>query len=204
MKPRPYCLDGNGFLITGFPNAGKSLLWEMLKHTLYRHAFDTGACAGIRNGVVSKFGSAVFSWPKFQPTHNCVIMIRDPHELLNQKANSGEYVLSAHSSNVKCAKHLGLVEWWRAIQSLKGAFILRFEKLVSSPDEVQAKLGEWLNIDYQDNRWFSQIKPRDHCGSLSDEQKERIKSQVSSNPELEGVFYEMGYPYQPKSMRNAA
>lgn len=204
MKPRPYVLDGTGFLITGFPNAGKSLLWEMLQHTLYRHAFDKGACAGIRNGVVSKFGSAVFSWPRFQPTHDCVIMIRDPRELLNQKAASGEYVLSAHSSNVKCAKQAGLIEWWRAIQSLKGAMVLRFDHLVNQPDNAQREIGEWLGIDYQDDRWFSDIKPRDLGGTLTKEQQERLDSQVSAHPDLLQVFAEMGYPYQFNSRRNAA
>ena len=204
MKPRPYVLDGAGFLITGFPNSGKSLLWDMLQHTLYRHAFDKGAWAGIRNGVVSKFASAVFSWPKFQPTQNCVIMIRDPRELLNYKADSGEYILSAHGSNVKCAKQCGLIEWWRAIQALKGALVIRFDHLVSRPDQVQAQLAERLGIDYQDDRRFSDVKPNNPGGVLTQEQENRIKSQLFEHPDLVEVFSEMGYPYQLNSRRNAA
>ncbi len=196
MKPRPYVLDGNGILITGLPCSGKSLLWDMLKHTLYRHAFDERDCAGIRQGVVSRFCSAVFVWPKEQSTQNCIVMIRDPREILAQRSESGEYVISAHSSSIQGSRDCGLVEWWRATQALKGALLLRFDHLIQRPDAIQERLGWSLGIDYQDSRRFSDINPKDRGGSLTQEQLQRVDSEMESSPELLDLFAEMGYPYQ--------
>lgn len=197
MKPRPYVLDGNGILITGLPCSGKSLLWEMLKHTLYRHAFDERDCAGIRHGVVSRFCSAVFVWPQFQSTHNCIVMIRDPRQILAQQHPSGEYVISAHASTIQGSREYGLVEWWRAIRlNLKGAWILRFENLVAQPDVIQILYGARLGVDYQDDRRFSDIKPKDAGGSLTQDQLQRVESEIESSPELLDVFADMGYPHQ--------
>lgn len=196
VKTRPYVLDGPGILITGLPCSGKSLLWEMLKHTLYRHAFDDSDCAGIRQGVVSRFCSAVFVWPQFQSTRNCIVMIRDPRDILGQRNESGEYVISAHSSTIKGSRDCGLVEWWRAIKTLKGALLLRFEHLIERPDAIQERLGWRLGIDYQSGRRFSDIKPREATEALSQEQLHRVDSEIESSPELLDVFAEMGYPYQ--------
>lgn len=195
-KPRPYVLDGNGILITGLPCSGKSLLWEMLKHTLYRHAFDKRDCAGIRQGVVSRFCSAVFVWPQFQSTQNCIVMIRDPREILAQRNPSGEYVISAHSSSIQGSRGCGLVEWWDAVQGLKGALVVPFECLVGEPDVIQALIGLRTGIEYQDDRRFSDIAAKYRPGSLTQEQQERVDSEVERHPELLGVFAEMGYQYE--------
>lgn len=194
MKPRPYVLDGPGILITGLPCAGKSLLWEMFKHTLYRHAFEERDCAGIRQGVVSRFCSAVFVWPQFQSTHNCIVMIRDPREILAQRHPTGEWVISTHTSNIKGSRDYGLVEWWLALRTLNGALLLHFNHLLAYPDAVQSLLAKRLRIDYQDDRRFSDIQPKDDR-SLTQEQLQRVDFEVERNPELIDVFAGMGYPY---------
>lgn len=172
-------------VVTGFPGAGKSLLWEMLKHCVSGYEF-ADAWSGARDGVISKAAHALLGDPAESGHH--VIMVRNPRVLLSLK-NEGEHILSAHSCRYRGCSDFGLCEWWDRIKRFSYALIIHFEDLVASPLRLQITLAQRFGLTFKQDRFFDQISVKD-SGSVDHQRVDRVKQE---HPEILRVIEEMGY-----------
>lgn len=173
-------------VVTGIPGAGKSLLWEMLKHCVYGYEFSD-AWTGARDGVISKAAHALCGSPA--ESGHYVIVIRDPAALLSLRDATGRHVVTAHGSTYRGCGEMGLCEWWDRIKKFSHALLVRFEELALSPLRVQITIGQRFDLKFTEGRFFDQIGVKDR-GSVDGETVARVKRE---HPEVIQVFKEMGY-----------
>lgn len=201
-------MDGRvsaGIVVTGFPRAGTTLLYCMLRHCVRGFAFDEREHWRLCDGRIIKSPRAVFH---ALPAERCIVLLRDPRALLTSRhpAYPDQYFVSAHH----CAndQRRGLCEWWTAIKRVAGdALLLRYEDVVARPRQVQAAIGTAFGLTYADEFTnFSAVRHGDYwertlgglralaCRDVSDTSRiERIEREYAAFPELRAVSEQMGY-----------
>lgn len=191
-----------GILVTGFPRAGTTLLYCMLRHCVRDYAFDDREHWRLRDGRISKSPRAVFHTP---PAERCIVLLRDPRALLTSRHPSypEQYFVSAH----RCANdpRRGLCEWWTAIKRIGAdALLVRYENVVSRPAHVQATIGDTFGLTYADAfSNFSSDRYGDYweraLGGLRDLacrdvwDASRIEREYTAFPQLQAITEQMGY-----------
>lgn len=191
-----------GIVVTGFPRAGTTLLYCMLRHCVRGFTFDDREHWRVCDGRIIKSPRAVFHAP---PAERCIVLLRDPRALLTSRhpAYSNQYFVSAHH----CAndQRRGLCEWWAAIKRIAArALILRYEDIVGRPSDVQAVIGATFGLTYAGEFTnFSAGRHGDYweralgglralaCRDVRD--ASRIEREYVAFPELAIVSSEMGY-----------
>lgn len=194
-----------GIVVTGFPRAGTTLLYCMLRYCTRGWAFDDREHWRARPGVIVKSPRAVFHAP--DPAR-CIVLLRDPRAILTSRHPSWptEYFVSAH----RCANDSkrGLCEWWAAIQRLfqgrRLPHVVRYESLITQPERVQRDLADALDIPFRGAfRDFDRGEYGDYWESALGGVRplqgrvvtdgDRLGEQFERYPELRDVSAQMGY-----------
>lgn len=194
----------SGLIVTGFPRAGTTLLYCMLRYTVRNFEFHDNETPEVLDGVVTKAPQAVFS---LSDDSRAIVMLRDPREVLTSvhpKYKDAGYFVSAHSCVNVPSK--GLCEWWAAIKTMRNAHRIRYETLIDEPRRVQRRLGERFGFDYHEGRSFEDFHTMEHPptweialnGSRPLQRRKqidaaRVEEQFNAHPELYEVAREMGY-----------
>ena len=190
-----------GIMVTGFPRAGTTLLYCMLRYAVRGYNFDDAEHWRPRAGYIRKSPRAVFHQ---MDGRRCIAVVRDPRAILTSShpAFPGDYFVYAHS----CANDSdrGLCEWWTAIQRLQ-PYIVRYEALTVQPDRVQEELGRTYALDYDAK--FSEFRRgrfgeyweralggvRELTPRSVSRDHPQIRAQFAAFPELQEVCAAMDY-----------
>lgn len=207
----------------GFPRAGSTLLYLMMKNSVSNFKFfdkETKATKVLTNkNVVTKRPMDIFDYKKIIAKYldtKFIINVRDPRAVLTSIHSNSEgrykvnwdYSLFTGTSGILPGKTKGLLDYINIIYDVPNAIFVYYENLVKNPDIEQQRLGDFCGFDYKDS--FSNF----HKHSIPDllkhqlngvrpldikpiekwrEHKERIKQQFKECPQLFDILIQLGY-----------
>jgi len=191
-------------VVCGFCRSGTTMLYNMLRTTVYGYAFfdkeAPGASVADDAKVITKRPIDIF----WQTDRRRIICIRDPRAVLTSQHWSapGKYFCDADRDR---NGRPGLLRQWRAIQQLEGERV-QYEELVRDPQTVQARLGRRLGLSYVGHfadfwkhrtperleKALNGRRPLDKGHDWRDHMP-RLRDQFARFPELHDCMADLGY-----------
>lgn len=146
--------------ISGMPRSGSTLLLLMLAASVTnRTVYTQRETSHLKDPrAIGKCPFAVIH--KQHDPKDLILTIRDPAYIVTSNTHGdwpGQYPFGWTEAE-SCAKK-GLQRHWQAMRPYlapklgRGAFIVRYEDLVSDPDSVQAALKAEFGLEYRDRQW---------------------------------------------------
>lgn len=136
--------------ITGFPRSGSSLLLLLLAGTVTNRKVYSER-ESHRKGRGQKIAKCPFAL--FRDEYESVLLtVRDPRNVVTSDTH-GQF--KGYVVGWKGGIHKGLEAHWQAMQRyLDRSLLVRYEALVSQPDEVQERIGAFYGLEF--SRPFSE------------------------------------------------
>lgn len=214
--------------ICGFSRSGTTLLQQMLRQTVTNaHVFprEYPYEIGLRSDydrTITKRPLDVGNVPQMvQDGVIPILSVRDPRGVLTSKHKSvpGRYfcgykqVCFSPHGVYKHMRYYGSLDWtWQKLRPiLSDHQVVRYEHLVSAPDEVQQELGSRFDLEYSgafSDFWRGCRENGEEPAALNgvrpvdpnnvnrwklQEHDDRIRDQFSEHPELFEILIELGY-----------
>ena len=198
--------------ICGIPCSGTKLMNHMLASVLPTWDYDPierpWHWEGKQKFVITKQPKDVFKQDIIRKYHNIapVIMVRDPWFVLTSKHRTPKYWNSAEKIGFK---QFAPIKWYEEIikQRDKGAFIVKYEELVTNPCEIQGRMLEQWDLPFEGDltdfahtplppglEYLGVVRPLSTSRlALVPEDKVYLKKQVKICPDLYKVRKELGY-----------
>ena len=154
-------------IIAGYPRAGTTLLYNMLRETVKGYeTFDREMKAekarqvATKNNIISKRPTDISDAPDLKkrfPDVQFLLCVRDPRSVLVSKHDhapgqykiGSDYALKTNAKKGVVGKAPGLIERHnRTVQVPNPTFVF-YEDLVKDPNQEQVRLGEIFGFEYQ-------------------------------------------------------
>lgn len=211
----------------GYPRSGSTMLYNMLRATVAGYEFferETPAEWVINPAnKITKDPKDVFNAPKLierlGDQVKFLVTVRDPRSVLCSKhVNTGDLYKVSWDFTWKRGpkqmvrrdsnKHMGLIDWHKAIRAFVPNIIVRYEDLILATETQQQRIGEALGLTFIGS--FLDFYERDIPNLLTHQMNgvrpvetsrinawhdhpERIKQQFTECPELFDLVMELGY-----------
>ena len=232
--------DSLHIVICGFPRSGSTLLYNMMltssnpENDLYFWGGEKRALSvvGKQWRQISKFPSDLFFIPTIQ--QECeeqgieprfVLTIRDPRGVLTSvHANSEgqykvgwDYALGTNVNGLTGGKTEGLLTYIQELKKYPDILTIRYEDLISKPNEIQEIIGDYLNLSWNTNfnTFHKRIIPKGLHHQMNGvreldksridgwrDHPERIKEQFERCPALFDALIDLGYEEDNEWIKN--
>lgn len=206
-------------VVCGYPRAGTTLLYNMLRATCTSHRFFDREISAVAirepDGWISKEpGDRRFSDEQLRAER--IVCVRDPRDVLCSRHSSRpdsykiawDKVMAGKTGQMRVRTE-GLLEIDQQCQAIEDAALLvSYEELVRKPQRVQKRIGKRFRLSFAGSfdRFHEQEPPPGLAKQLNGlrpvssdrvgiwrEHRERIRQQFAECPALQDVLVRRGY-----------
>lgn len=217
------------YCVCGFPRAGSTLLYLMLRHSVknckfYDKEMSVTKVLSSKGNVCTKRPQDIFKCEELDDIQY-ILTIRDPRDVLTSVHTNSEgqyktgckYSLKTSDKGI-VGKTPGLLDYYKQLSKVPNPIVVRYESLVSDPNAEQIFLETQLpELEFAKNfsdfykseipskltHQLNGVRPpsTDNIGRWK-KHPERIKQQLNECPELAEMVYELGYEDDDKWTTN--